>query len=439
MKSQSIFYPVFISFIAALGGLLFAFDAAIISGVVPFIQSKFSLTGTETGWIVSSLVLGCTVGVMLSGAPADKYGRKKPLMISAFLFLIAVIGEALTNSVGIFVVFRVIAGFSVGISSMVSPMYIAEIAPAKRRGQLVSLYQFTIVIGILLGFMSNSMLVNTGGDDNWRIMLSVMIVPAIVFLVGLFFVPESPRWLIQKNQGEKALKTLQRINGDADAAKEFEAIRNSLVEKSDSSYKAVFAPAMRLPLFVGVGLAVLQQITGINAIMYYAPTIFAKSGLSVDSAIFQTILVGVINLAFSLIAVFVVDKLGRKPLLVIGSSLMTISLLTVAASFAYNLDSMITLTAILVFIASFAVSLGPVTWVMISEVFPNNVRGKAMSISIVSLWLACFFVALLFPILLEKIGIGNTFLVFAFFSFVSLLFNLKFVKETKGKELEEIN
>jgi SP family arabinose:H+ symporter-like MFS transporter len=376
---------------------------------------------------------------MLSGAPADKYGRKKPLMISAFLFLIAVIGEALTNSVGIFVVFRVIAGFSVGISSMVSPMYIAEIAPAKRRGQLVSLYQFTIVIGILLGFMSNSMLVNTGGDDNWRIMLSVMIVPAIVFLVGLFFVPESPRWLIQKNQGEKALKTLQRINGDADAAKEFEAIRNSLVEKSDSSYKAVFAPAMRLPLFVGVGLAVLQQITGINAIMYYAPTIFAKSGLSVDSAIFQTILVGVINLAFSLIAVFVVDKLGRKPLLVIGSSLMTISLLTVAASFAYNLDSMITLTAILVFIASFAVSLGPVTWVMISEVFPNNVRGKAMSISIVSLWLACFFVALLFPILLEKIGIGNTFLVFAFFSFVSLLFNLKFVKETKGKELEEIN
>lgn len=439
MKSQSSFYPVFISFIAALGGLLFAFDAAIISGVVPFIQAKFSLSGTETGWIVSSLVLGCTVGVILSGAPADKFGRKKPLMLSAFLFLIAVFGEALTNSAGIFVVFRAIAGFSVGISSMVSPMYIAEIAPAKRRGQLVSLYQFTIVIGILLGFMSNSLLVNTGGDDNWRIMLSVMIVPAILFLVGLFFVPESPRWLIQQNQGGKALQTLQRINGDADATKEFETISNSLADKSDSSYKAVFAPAMRLPLFVGVGLAVLQQITGINAIMYYAPTIFAKSGLSVDSAIFQTILVGVINLAFSLIAVFVVDKLGRKPLLVIGSSLMTISLLTVAASFAYNLDSIITLTAILVFIASFAVSLGPVTWVMISEVFPNNVRGKAMSISIVSLWLACFFVALLFPILLEKIGIGNTFLVFAFFSFVSLLFNLKFVKETKGKELEEIN
>jgi len=439
MKSQSSFYPVFISFIAALGGLLFAFDAAIISGVVPFIQAKFSLSGTETGWIVSSLVLGCTLGVILSGAPADKFGRKKPLMLSAFLFLIAVIGEALTNSAGIFVVFRAIAGFSVGISSMVSPMYIAEIAPAKRRGQLVSLYQFTIVIGILLGFMSNSLLVNTGGDDNWRIMLSVMIVPAILFFVGLFFVPESPRWLIQQNQGEKALQTLQRINGDADATKEFETISKSLTDKSDSSYKAVFAPAMRLPLFVGVGLAVLQQITGINAIMYYAPTIFAKSGLSVDSAIFQTILVGVINLVFSLIAVFVVDKLGRKPLLVIGSSLMTISLLTVAASFAYNLDSIITLTAILVFIASFAVSLGPVTWVMISEVFPNNVRGKAMSISIVSLWLACFFVALLFPILLEKIGIGNTFLVFAFFSFVSLLFNLKFVKETKGKELEEIN
>lgn len=431
-------YLYLISIVAALGGLLFGFDTAVISGVVPFIEKQFMLSGTEIGWVVSSLILGCIVGVMLAGAPADKYGRKKVLSTAALLFVVSALGTASANSVFVFVIFRVLGGFAVGIASMVSPMYIAEIAPAKQRGRLVSLNQLTIVIGILIAFFSNYLLVNTG-ENNWRWMLCVMALPALLFFVALFFVPESPRWLTLKGKTKQALQILEKINGNEIAHREMEIISNSLKNKSVGSFKAVFSPALRMPLVVGIGLAFFQQITGINTIMYYAPLIFEKSGLSINSAIYQTILIGVINLAFSLVAIYFVDKVGRKPMLILGSLLMTISLLILSVSFSYNLNSIITLVAILLFIASFASTLGPVTWVVISELFPNNVRGKAMSVSIVFVWTTCFFVSLLFPILLEKIGGGNTFLVLAFFCLMSLLFNLKFTKETKGKELEEIN
>ena len=431
-------YLYLISIVAALGGLLFGFDTAVISGVVPFIEKQFALSGAEIGWVVSSLILGCIVGVLLAGAPADKYGRKKVLSAAALLFVVSAIGTAAANSILVFVVFRVFGGFAVGIASMVSPMYIAEIAPAKQRGQLVSLNQLTVVIGILLAFFSNYLLANTG-ENNWRWMLCVMALPAGLFFIALFFVPESPRWLAVKEKSQQALQILEKINGKETALREMEIISNSLKTKSDASFKAVFAPELRMPLVIGIGLAFFQQITGINTIMYYAPLIFEKSGLSINSAIYQTILIGIINLVFSLVAIYFVDKAGRKPMLVVGSLLMTISLLILSISFTYNLNSMITLVAILLFIASFASTLGPVTWVVISELFPNNVRGKAMSVSIVFVWITCFFVSLLFPVLLEKIGGGNTFLVLAFFCLLSLLFNLKFTKETKGKELEEIN
>ncbi|MFZ4724457.1 MAG: sugar porter family MFS transporter [Paludibacter sp.] len=435
-KSNS--YLFLISIVAALGGLLFGFDTAVISGVVPFIEKQFSLSGTEIGWIVSSLILGCIVGVILSGAPADKYGRKKVLSAAALLFVISAIGTAAANSIFIFVVFRVLGGFAVGIASMVSPMYIAEVAPAKQRGQLVSLNQLTIVIGILIAFFSNYLLVGTG-ENNWRWMLCVMAIPAFLFFIALFFVPESPRWLVLNNANEKAFSILEKINGTVVAKRELEIIGSSIKNNANTGFKALFSHELRLPLFIGIGLAFFQQITGINTIMYYAPLIFEKSGLSIDSAIYQTILIGVINMVFSLVAIYFVDRLGRKPLLIIGSILMTISLLILSISFTYGLNSLITLIAILLFIASFASSLGPITWVIISELFPNNVRGKAMSVSIVFVWISCFFVSLLFPILLEKIGGGNTFLVLAFFCLMSLGFNIKFVKETKGKELEEIN
>lgn len=427
-----------ISIVAALGGLLFGFDTAVISGVIPFIEIQFLLSGVEIGWVVSSLILGCIVGVILSGAPTDKYGRKKVLSTAALLFALSAFGTALSNSVLVFVLFRVIGGFAVGIASMVSPMYIAEIAPAKQRGQLVSLNQLTIVIGILLAFFSNYLLVDAG-ENNWRWMLVVMSLPALLFFVALFFVPESPRWLIQNGNISKAETVLIKINGTEIGKKELEIIQKSLKNKNDSSFKAVFAKELRMPLFIGVGLAFFQQITGINTIMYYAPMIFEKSGLSVDSAIYQTILIGVINLGFSLVAIYFVDRIGRKPMLVIGSTIMAISLFVLSLCFAYNWSVTITLIAILTFIAAFASTLGPVTWVVISELFPNNVRGKAMSVSIVFVWISCFFVSLLFPILLEKIGGANTFILLSLMSVLCLLFVLKFVKETKGIELEDIN
>lgn len=431
-------YVSMISAVAALGGLLFGFDTAVISGVVPFIEKQFSLSGAEIGWVVSSLILGCIAGVMVSGVPSDKYGRKKVLSVAALLFVISALGTAAANSITIFVLFRVLGGFAVGTVSMVSPMYIAEVAPARIRGQLVSLNQLAVVIGVLIAFFSNYLLVNTG-ENNWRWMLCVMALPALLFFIALFFVPESPRWLILHLEERKAVAILEKINKGGLALKELAIIRKSLENSNDSSFKAVFSKEIRMPLIVGIGLAFFQQITGINTIMYYAPLIFEKSGLNIHSAIYQTILIGVINLIFSLVAIYYIDRLGRRPLLIIGSSVMAISLFIVAFSFMYGASSLITLIAILLFIAAFACSLGPVTWVMIAELFPNNIRGKAMSVSTVFVWITCFFVSLSFPVLLEKIGGGSTFLILAIFSIMSLLFNVRFVKETKGKELEEIN
>lgn len=435
-KSTKFLY--LISVVAALGGLLFGFDTAVISGVIPFIERQFSLSGAEIGWMVSSLILGCIVGVIFSGVPTDKYGRKKVLSIAALLFALSAFGTAMSNSILVFVVFRVIGGIAVGIASMVSPMYIAEIAPAKQRGQLVSLNQLTIVIGILLAFFSNYLLVDAG-ENNWRWMLLVMSLPALLFFVALFFVPESPRWLVQNGNISKAETVLVKINGSEVGKKELDIIQSSQINKKDSDFKAIFTKELRRPLLVGIGLAFFQQITGINTIMYYAPMIFEKSGLSIDSAIYQTMLIGVINLAFSLVAIYFVDRIGRKPLLIIGSSIMALSLLILSMCFAYNWSAIITLIAILSFIAAFASTLGPVTWVIISELFPTSVRGKAMSVSIVFVWISCFFVSLFFPILLEKKGGANTFILLALMSVLCLLFVLKFVKETKGIELEDIN
>ena len=263
-------------------------------------------------------------------------------------------------------------------------------------------------------------------------MLSVMSVPALIFLAGLFFVPESPRWLMMKGEEAKAHSILTKINGKTYADHEIDIIRKSSGAPADSGYKLVFSKLYRKPLLIGVGLAILQQVTGINAIMYYAPTIFEKTGLNVDSAIYQTILVGLINLIFTILAMSIVDRVGRKPLLVTGSLLMALSMLLVSASFYFQLHSVITLIAILLFIAAFASSLGVVMWVVISEMFPAAIRTRAMSLSIVSLWVACFFVALIFPFLIDVAGVANTFLIFTFFCFINVFFNIFFIKETKG-------
>ncbi len=438
MEKKRTGFIILISLIAALGGLLFGFDTAVISGVVPYIETYFDLSSTQIGWVVSSLILGCIVGVLIAGAPSDKYGRKKVLSTAALLFVISAFGTALSKEISTFVIFRVLGGFAVGIASMISPMYISEIAPAEHRGKLVSLNQLTIVIGILIAFFSNYLLSGVG-ENNWRWMLVIMAIPAGLFFIAMFFVPESPRWLMVTKQNEKALKVLTRINGEKNAKEEVETIQKALQDDSKPRLKDLLNTNIRKALFVGICLAILQQITGINSIMYYAPMIFKESGLSTSDAILQTVAVGVINLLFTLIAIRFVDKIGRRPLLIYGSMMMAISLLLLSIAFFMNWEGIWKLIFILSFIGAFALSLGPVTWVLIAEIFPNRVRGKAMSVSIVFVWISCFVVSLFFPILCDKIGFGFTFLILSMISVVSFLFNMKFVIETKGKNLEEIS
>lgn len=432
-------YVLLISSIAALGGLLFGFDTAVISGTTPFIKPYFSLDDFWLGWTVSSLLFGCIIGVISAGKPGDIFGRKKTLMAAAFLFIVSAAGSALASSLVVFIIYRIIGGFGVGIASMLSPMYISEISPAAQRGRLVSFNQLAIVIGILLAFVSNALLVDTG-ENNWRWMLAVMGMPALLFLVSLFFAPESPRWLVQKGFSEQALVILGKINGSSAAGEELKTIEASIAEEKDSgSFGEVFSPSMRPVLLIGVFLCVFSQITGINSIMYYAPVIFQSIGAGAGNAVFQTAFIGGGNLIFTFVAIALVDRLGRKPLLIGGVTGMIVSLTSIAAAFYMKrTEGYILLVLILMYIASFSASVGAVTWVIVSEIFPNKLRSKAMSVSIVSLWLSNFALILVFPMMLNRLGGATSFLFFDVMCVLLLLFVLIKLPETKGKSLEEL-
>jgi len=432
-------YVLLISSIAALGGLLFGFDTAVISGTTPFIKPYFSLDDFWLGWTVSSLLFGCIIGVISAGKPGDIFGRKKTLMAAAFLFIVSAAGSALASSLVVFIIYRIIGGLGVGIASMLSPMYISEISPAAQRGRLVSFNQLAIVIGILLAFVSNALLVDTG-ENNWRWMLAVMGMPALLFLVSLFFAPESPRWLVQKGFSEQALVILGKINGSSAAGEELKTIEASIAEEKDSgSFGEVFSPSMRPVLLIGVFLCVFSQITGINSIMYYAPVIFQSIGAGAGNAVFQTAFIGGGNLIFTFVAIALVDRLGRKPLLIGGVTGMIVSLTSIAAAFYMKrTEGYILLVLILMYIASFSASVGAVTWVIVSEIFPNKLRSKAMSVSIVSLWLSNFALILVFPMMLNRLGGATSFLFFDVMCVLLLLFVLIKLPETKGKSLEEL-
>lgn len=432
-------YVLLISSIAALGGLLFGFDTAVISGTTPFIKPYFSLDDFWLGWTVSSLLFGCIIGVISAGKPGDIFGRKKTLMAAAFLFIVSAAGSALASSLVVFIIYRIIGGLGVGIASMLSPMYISEISPAAQRGRLVSFNQLAIVIGILLAFVSNVLLVDTG-ENNWRWMLAVMGMPALLFLVSLFFAPESPRWLVQKGFSEQALVILGKINGSSAAGEELKTIEASIAEEKDSgSFREVFSPSMRPVLLIGVFLCVFSQITGINSIMYYAPVIFQSIGAGAGNAVFQTAIIGGGNLIFTFVAIALVDRLGRKPLLIGGVTGMIVSLTSIAAAFYMKrTEGYIILVLILMYIASFSASVGAVTWVIVSEIFPNKLRSKAMSVSIVSLWLANFALILVFPMMLNRLGGATSFLFFDAMCVLLLLFVIFKLPETKGKSLEEL-
>ena len=431
-------YVVLISIVAALGGLLFGFDTAVISGTINFIQPYFGLSEAGLGWAVSSLLFGSIGGVFIAGKAGDHFGRKRVLMLAAFLFLLSAIGSASAHVLIFFLISRILGGIAVGIASILSPMYIAELAPAKYRGTLVSMNQLAIVIGILVAFFSNYLLVGTG-ENNWRWMLLVMAAPAILLFFSLFLVPESPRWLVARNRNEEALQVLIKTSGKESAHAELLEIEDTLKNQEESTFSELLSPRIRPLLFIGIILAVFQQITGINTIMYYAPKIIANVGQSNDTALLQTLIIGGINLIFTLLAMTLIDRFGRKLLIIFGTTGMMMMLTGLSVLYFINQTSgILVLIFILGYCAFFSASLGPTVWVMVAELFPNRLRSKGMSVAVIALWIACTIVTIAFPIMLEKLSGGITFLIFALICLANLLYVLKYVPETKGRTLEQL-
>jgi SP family xylose:H+ symportor-like MFS transporter len=434
--------------VAALGGLLFGYDTAVISDAIGFLQVHFKLDATMKGWGASSALAGCVIGVSVAGIVSDFFGRKKTQVLSGILFFVSAVGTALADSFGFFVVFRIIGGVGVGVASMASPMYIAEISPARIRGRLVSVNQFAIVTGMLVTYFVNYFI--AAGDDavwnattGWRWMFASGVAPSALFLVLLATVPESPRWLMERGRRDKARHVLTRIGGPEFAEAEMQAI-DATIAKEAERHLGIFAPEMRFVLMLGIALAVLQQITGINVFLYYGPEIFKQLGSATNAALLQQVVVGAVNLTFTLVAIWTVDRLGRKPLMIFGTIGMGLSLAAMGAASQYHFAAGWVLVCILGYIASFALSVGPVVWVILSEIFPNSIRGRAMSLATFALWTANFIVSQTFPMmdedpyLVAKFNHGYPFYVYAGFCAVMLAVVWFAVPETKGRSLEEI-
>ena len=421
---------------AALGGLLFGFDTGVISGAIHFIKIEFNLNAYQEGFAVSNLMVACVIGALLAGPIADWTGRKKVLILCAVLFTVSAILSALPRSFTELVIARFIGGMGVGMASVVSPMYIAEISPAKIRGRLVALNQLAIVVGILLSYLSNWLLVDTG-INNWRYMLVAEILPAITFLVGLFFIPESPRWLTKEGLEKEALDVLNVVAGAANADHELQEVKKSLAEKR-TSLKELLHPSLRRVLIVGILFSLFAHITGIDTIIYYGPIIFLESGFKTDSALLASVMIGITNLIFTFVGMAMVDKAGRKFLLLVGLAGMGISMTLVGLCMQSDMISAKwTLLWIMTYIASFAMSIGVVIWVYLSEIYPTRVRGQALSVATMVLWLGNVILTQLFPVMMERFG-GGTFYIFSFICLLAFIFTWTMVKETKGVSLEEI-
>lgn len=429
--------------VAAIGGLLFGYDTAVVAGAIGYIEEKYQLSAAMTGWAASCALIGCMIGAMIAGGLSDKLGRRKVLMISAWAFAISSVGIMIPLSLNIFILFRMIGGIGIGIASILSPMYISEIAPASIRGRLISIYQLGIVIGILLIYFVNAAIAGMHDhqwnvDTGWRWMFGSGLLPSIVFILLLLRAPESPRWLAAQNQWDSATDILEKVNGKAGATEEVKAIKSSLSEKQ-GTFSELLRPGLRTALIIGIFLSIFSQITGINVIMYYAPEIFKATGDGSSSALMQTIWVGGINVLMTLVAIRYVDRLGRKKLLLIGSAGMAVCLAFVGAAFYQQATTAYwVLGGILLYISFFAISLGPLTFVVVAEIFPNSIRGRAMGVAIFFLWLSVYIVSQTFPMLLESIGSAYTFWIYMIMSILAFLFIWRMVPETKGKTLEEI-
>lgn len=430
-------YILGISFISALGGYLFGFDFAVISGALPFLKTQFMLSSWAEGFVTGSLALGCIAGCLFAGLVADRYGRRPGLMGAAAIFAISSIGMALSPGLQVFIVMRFCAGIGVGMSSMLSPLYIAEISPASIRGRNVAINQLTIVLGILITNLINYKLAGNG-PSSWRLMFGAGVVPSAFFFLGVIFLPESPRWLIKAGRKDKALSTLKKIGSESFAADTFSAVVKSLENTKKEKFSAVFARGVRPAVLVGITLAVFQQFCGINVVFNYTSTIFKSVGASLDKQLLETVAIGIVNTLFTLLAMWQVDRLGRKPLILIGS--LGLSIIYVLLAIFLKMQASTTIISILVLLAIglYASSLAPVTWVLISEIFPNHIRSRASSLSIVCLWGAYFILVFTFPILAEKLGTYGPFYLYAVICFAGFIFILKKVKETKGKTLEQL-
>jgi len=436
-------YVYLISIVAALGGLLFGYDTAVISGAIGNLQEKFQLSAQAMGGAASAAIWGCVFGVLFAGYLSDRFGRKKMLIASAILFGVSAFGSAIPENLTQFIVARFVGGLGVGVASMLSPLYISEIAPAHNRGTLVTLYQLAIVLGINLVYFINLLIAGMGDqawnvEMGWRYMLGSEGIPALLFLGLLFLVPESPRWLAKQGRDAEALDILVRINGEERGKEVLEEVRGTLNEEQ-GTIKDLFSTGLRIAMLVGIVLAIFSQITGINAIIYYAPEIFKSVGFGTESALLQTVVIGLTNTLFTFVAIWLMDRTGRRKLLLFGVSGMIFCLAGMGASFYFDLSSgPLLLFFILGYIACFASSLGPIPWVLISEIFPNKNRGTAMSFCIVMLWLGVVAVTQFFPIMLEQLGGAFTFWIFMVNAIILVIFVWRFVPETKQKTLEEI-
>lgn len=429
-------YVFLISCVAALGGLLFGFDIAIFSGTIPFIQPYYNLSNAELGWTGSSLYLGCIIGTLVTGYFTDKHGRRLPLIIAAAIFMVSSVFMGWASSHSMLIFWRIIAGIGVGAASMLSPLYIAEVSPANIRGRMVSVNQLTIVIGILLAYLSNYMLADL--EHNWRWMFTSGALPAVLFFGCVFLVPESPRWLLSKGYDDKAGSVLKKITGRSDTDDMIRSMHTVIHREEKGTFRDLIQPGVSFLVLLGITIAVFQQISGANAVFFYAPIIFERAGMDVKDQLFQQIMIGGINLIFTVVAMKLVDHWGRKKLMLSGSFLMALWLLFIGLCFAFDFFEGYMLTLlVLIFIATYASTLAPVTWVLISEIFPTKIRGTAISVATGMLWIACFALAYGFPVLIESLEAAQTFFLFSGICFLYFLILLKFAPETKGKTLEE--
>lgn len=442
-----------ISLVASLGGVLFGYDTAVISGTFSLVETFFDLSKIEVGWFASSALVGAILGAAVAGSWSDRYGRKPVLLVSALLFFISALFCALPVSFTWLIAARLLGGIGVGVASVLSPLYISEIAPPEIRGRLVAFYQLSIVIGILFAYFVNWLLLDysTGQsgsslgifqdmlrDNVWRGMFGSEMVPAGLFFLALIFIPESPRWLIKNHRAEAGLQILTRISGSVRAKSELEEIRSTL-HQLEGKLIELFRPGLRKAIILGIGLSVFGQFTGVNIVVYYGPSILEDAGFGLDSALQFQVAIGLINFLFTILALWKIDQWGRRPLLLYGMTAVCISLLIIAFQFLIGQTSGLLIVVLLcLYMAGLALSINAVIWVLLGEIYPTRIRGRAMGIATFANWTTNFLTAFLFPWYVAATGMHVGFFTFAISCFIAILFFYKLVPETKGKSLEEI-